>query len=625
MLDADIERRINRARNALVRKVPDLKSQIEQISIALIYKLISDPSTAWPLKQNHFFVNGGARFCWTKIMQRDLSCAQRFELYSTGLQRIGGNSEIPAVIRKILGNARVPYQDAATLARFLEAIDEFSHNHIEQLGDALEYLLSLLGSQGSGGQFRTPSHIREFIVSTLDPKRGESILDPACGTAGFLISAHKHIVGVPRTSSDDSISSRDPEALRGQICGYDISPEMVRLSLANLLLHGFNDPQVFEHDVLASEDHWDTCFDVIFANPPFTTSQTGITSHARFSVAARRTELLFLQYIAGHLTANGRAGVIVPEGMLFQNRGAYQEIRKMLVDNALVAVVSLPAGCFNPYSEVRTSILFLNKSLARSSDTIGLFRANHDGFRLGKLRTRIDEDDLPQIQTEICHYFSALRHNQPVDSIGFHHGQIVSKADIGSDGEFNLTHQKYRRQYQTPATDPRVPLGEVVEFLDYRRRPIRRAERIAGPYPYYGASGVVDHIDRYLFDEPLVLVGEDGAKWGSGEATAYRVTGKYWVNNHVHILRPRRELILDQYLEEVLNECDLTPYVAGVTIEKLNQERLKGIRIPLPPIELQRRIVREIEQYRNAIQEARDSIAQMERKIRKLRARVWSR
>ena len=95
MLDADIERRINRARNALVRKVPDLKSQIEQISIALIYKLISDPSTAWPLKQNHFFVNGGARFCWTKIMQRDLSCAQRFELYSTGLQRIGGTLKFP--------------------------------------------------------------------------------------------------------------------------------------------------------------------------------------------------------------------------------------------------------------------------------------------------------------------------------------------------------------------------------------------------------------------------------------------------------------------------------------------------------------------------------------------------
>jgi len=234
-------------------------------------------------------------------------------------------------------------------------------------------------------------------------------------------------------------------------------------------------------------------------------------------------------------------------------------------------------------------------------------------------------DDLPQIQKEITAYFNTLRQRLPMDPKQFTHGKIVSKAEIRGDGEFNLTHWKYQRIPQQATIYPRVPLGDLVEFLDYRRRPIRRADRKPGPYPYYGATGVVDHVDRYLFDEPLVLVGEDGAKWGAGEHTAYRVSGKYWVNNHAHILRPRRNLILDQYFQAVLNELDLRPYVAGVTVSKLTQERLKGIPIPLPPLERQRKIIIKIEQYESAIEAAMQTIAGLERKLQRARKLVWSR
>jgi len=234
-------------------------------------------------------------------------------------------------------------------------------------------------------------------------------------------------------------------------------------------------------------------------------------------------------------------------------------------------------------------------------------------------------DDLPQIQKEITAYLDTLRRRLPMDPNQFTHGKIVSKAEIRGDGEFNLTHWKYQRIPQQATIYPRVPLGDLVEFLDYRRRPIRRADRKPGPYPYYGATGVVDHVDRYLFDEPLVLVGEDGAKWGAGEHTAYRVSGKYWVNNHAHILRPRRNLILDQYFQEVLNELDLRPYVAGVTVSKLTQERLKGIPIPLPPLERQRKIIIKIEQYESAIEAAMQTIAGLERKLQRARKLVWSR
>lgn len=135
------------------------------------------------------------------------------------------------------------------------------------------------------------------------------------------------------------------------------------------------------------------------------------------------------------------------------------------------------------------------------------------------------------------------------------------------------------------------PLGELCDILDNRRKPVTKSDRIAGPYPYYGATGIQDFVNDFLFDEPLVLVGEDGAKWESGENTAFPIEGKCWVNNHAHVLRPIRERLLDNWLIHFLNHSDLTEYVSGLTVPKLNQGSLREIRIPLAPIEEQRRIV----------------------------------
>ena len=150
-----------------------------------------------------------------------------------------------------------------------------------------------------------------------------------------------------------------------------------------------------------------------------------------------------------------------------------------------------------------------------------------------------------------------------------------------------------------------MSLGEVVEIFDSLRRPITKHDRKPGPYPYYGATGILDYVEGYLFDEPLVLVGEDGAKWGPGESSSFGVDGKVWVNNHAHVLRPRREHAMDTFLIEVLNQLDLTPYITGVTVPKLNQARLKSIEIPLPPLPVQKEIVAEIEGYQKVIDGAR--------------------
>ena len=135
-------------------------------------------------------------------------------------------------------------------------------------------------------------------------------------------------------------------------------------------------------------------------------------------------------------------------------------------------------------------------------------------------------------------------------------------------------------------------LSELCEILDSKRKPISKKDRISGSYPYYGATGVLDYVDNYIFDEPLILVGEDGAKWGSGEQTAYKIEGKSWVNNHAHVIRPDRAKVVDNYLLYFFNQLDLTPYITGAIIEKLNQEKLRNIIVPLPCIEEQQRIVK---------------------------------
>ena len=436
MLDNETKRRIDTARDILVGKVPDPKSQVEQITIALIYKFMDDmDAEAEELGgKRKFFTADFARYGWAKLMQAGIGGHEMLGLYGEGIAKMPENPGIPPLFRDIFKNAYLPYRDPETLKAFLKIVDEFTYDHSERLGDAFEYLLSVLGSQGDAGQFRTPRHIIDFIVEVVTPKKGETILDPACGTAGFLISAYKHILRANTDAKGNSTLTPDERGrLAKNFKGYDISPDMVRLSLVNLYLHGFADPHIDEYDTLTSEDRWNEFADVILANPPFMSPKGGIKPHRRFSIQAKRSEVLFVDYIAEHLTPGGRAGIIVPEGIIFQSQTAYQGLRKMLVENVLVAVVSLPAGCFNPYSGVKTSILILDKSLAKHAGTIAFFKVENDGFGLGAQRRAIDRNDLPQVQEELATYLQALRaktsgrhaclHHRPHRSQGEGHGE----------------------------------------------------------------------------------------------------------------------------------------------------------------------------------------------------------
>ena len=303
MLTFDVKRKINTLRDILVGKVPDPKAQVEQITIALIYKFMDDMDIEG-LEfggARQFFTGEYEKYAWTEIMKPENSGQQRALLYAEGIEKMTTNPNLPQLFRDIFRGAYIPYRDPDTLNMFLKEVSDFSYDNSEDLGNAFEYLLSIMGSQGDAGQFRTPRHIIDMMVEIVDPKKNETILDPACGTAGFLISAYRHILAQNKDEDGKStLTADDRKRLTENFAGYDISPDMVRLSRVNMYLHHFTKPKISEYDTLTSEEKWDDCYDVIFANPPFMTPKGGIMPHSRYRVKAKRSEVAQL---AGLLAA----------------------------------------------------------------------------------------------------------------------------------------------------------------------------------------------------------------------------------------------------------------------------------------------------------------------------------
>ena len=293
-------------------------------------------------------------------------------------------------------------RDGRIRTMFLTEVNGFAYSHSEELGNAFEYLLQCMGTQGENGQFRTPRHIIDFIVACLDPQPGDKILDPACGTGGFLVSAYRHILAHSTspgsTMPGDKLTHAQRQKVYGNLAGYDVDDQMVKLSKVNLFLHGFPDPAIHIYDTLSNDARWHEKADLILANPPFMTPKGGVTPHTKFRIAAKKAEVLFTDYIAEHLSGDGRGGVIVPNGIVATTQNAYVKLRRFLVEDSLVAVVSLPGGVFRPYSAVKTSILLLDKELARKSKHILFLKITADGFDLGDKRNPIEANDLPEAE-----------------------------------------------------------------------------------------------------------------------------------------------------------------------------------------------------------------------------------
>jgi len=626
MLTQETKRKIDSARQILVGKVPDPKAQVEQITTALIYKFMDDmDKEAQELGgKARFFTNGYQKYAWTKLMDARLGGHERYDIYDEALKKLSLNPHIPQLFRDIFKDAFLPYRNPETLSMFLKEINGFTYEHSEDLGDAFEYLLSILGSQGDAGQFRTPRHIIDFIVAAVDPKKGETICDPACGTAGFLISAFKHIL---KENKEKSLTPDERKNLMDHFVGYDISPDMVRLSKVNLYLHGFPSPTIFEYDTLSSEEKWEENFDVMLANPPFMSPSGGIRPHKRFSVQANRSEVLFVDYILEHLRPNGRAGIIVPEGIIFQSATAYKALRKLLIEDGLLAVVSLPSGVFNPYAGVKTSILLFDNGLAKKTKEILFLKIQNDGYDLGAQRRKHDKNDLPLALEIIKKYRAALLVRRSFSEGGKDNkkfelnaeqakiAHFVVKDKIAESGDYNLSGDRYIEAVNFANQKwPMVELGEIVD-LNFGVR-ITKKNNEGTLHPVYGGGGESFRTDTFNRESEIVI-----SRFAMSENCVRFVEGKFYLldSGFTFSIKPeKKKEVLKDFIDKYLLSIQSSVYgcARGHAQKNLDVKQFELLKIPLPPIEVQKEIVEQIEVKQKAISAAKAVIDNLERERR---------
>lgn len=379
-------------------------------------------------------------------------------------------------VRLVFRNAHIKLFDKPSLRTVVHELDAFAklmddaeHDGKRDIfGDTYEYLLSKLSQAGTSGQFRTPRHIIEFLVAVVAPKKGETILDPAVGTAGFLVKAFEYLRREYTSSEQlasggafDELSSKEHTFLyEHTFSGFDSDEDMIKFGMMNLYLHGLQNARMLRQNTLTDTAGSRDKYDVILANPPFSgkIDRDSVAEELQMNTGA--TEVLFLRYMMRHLTENGRVGVIVPEGVLFNATGAHTKIRELLLENGLWCVVSLPGGVFNPYAGVKTSILFFDKSRIKNAEVL-FAKVEHDGFSLSAQRKAIAKNDLPEILSDIIHYKNGESLQLPI-------AHIVNYDRIKESGDYNLNGDRYKIM-DSIADDQKYPMVELGELCTLQR------------------------------------------------------------------------------------------------------------------------------------------------------------
>ena len=458
MLTFDVKRKINTLRDILVGKVPDPKAQVEQITIALIYKFMDDMDIEG-LEfggARQFFTGEYEKYAWTEIMKPENSGQQRALLYAEGIEKMTTNPNLPQLFRDIFRGAYIPYRDPDTLNMFLKEVSDFSYDNSEDLGNAFEYLLSIMGSQGDAGQFRTPRHIIDMMVELVQPTPDDFICDPACGTAGFLVSSAQYL----RAHYEDSMTPEQWQHFAGPMfTGFDMDRTMLRISAMNLMLHSITNPEIDYKDSVSKQNSICSKYPVCLANPPFkgTVDAESINDDLKAVTNTKKTELLFLALFLRMLKTGGRCACIVPDGVLFGSSTAHKAIRKELVDgNRLEAVISMPSGVFKPYAGVSTAILIFTKTGHGGTDNVWFYDMQADGLSLDDKRSPVQENDIPDIIARFKNLDAEKNRARTEKSF------FVPKQEIVDNG-YDLSINKYKKTEYKPVEYP--PTSEIMAEL----------------------------------------------------------------------------------------------------------------------------------------------------------------
>ncbi len=610
-MNSETKRHIDAARQVLVGVVPNPTSQIEQITNALIYKFMDDMDQA-AIKQGDepsFFIGELEQYAWSRLMDSRVGNQERMNLYAEALLKFSEAKQLPELFRGIFKSAFLPYRSPETLGLFLKEIDFFDYSHPEELGNAYEYLLSIMSSQGDAGQFRTPRHIIDFIVDVINPTKDDKILDPACGTGGFLVSSYKHILeqhdGINDPKKKESpLTPSQRRKIMENFEGYDVDPSMVRIAQVNMYLHQFKNPKIVQYNSLSEEDRWGDKFDVILANPPFMSPKGGVATHKKFSIESTRSEVLFVDYIMNHLRPNGRAGIIVPEGIIFQSGTAHKQLRKNLIEDGLYAVVSLPSGVFAPYSGVKTSILLFNNELTKTNQEILFVKIEQDGLDLGATKRPINKNDLPAA-LDILNKWNA---GEKVES---KLAMYVEKSKIAENGDYNLSGDRYR--VVTDYSKVKWQMVELKELCEITtgRKDVNEGNP-NGEYPFFTCAKENTFIDVFSFDTEALLIAGNGdvgaVKYYKGKFDAYQRT--YVLSNFKNVNVKYLFQVLNNSLKENMQLQKL-----GNTMPYIKLGMLQSFQIPLPSLEIQEQIVAELNGYTGIIAGAKQIVQNWKPKI----------
>ena len=317
--------------------------------------------------------------------------------------------------------------------------DLYTHDiaDLDMQGDLYEYMLLKLSSAGKNGQFRTPKQIRDMMVELVQPTPDDFICDPACGTAGFLVSSAQYL----REHYEDTMTPEQWQHFAGPMfTGFDMDRTMLRISAMNLMLHSITNPDIDYKDSVSKQNNICSKYTVCLANPPFkgTVDAESINDDLKAVTNTKKTELLFLALFLRMLKTGGRCACIVPDGVLFGSSKAHQSIRKELIENhQLRAVISMPSGVFKPYAGVSTAVLVFTKTGAGGTDKVWFYDMKADGFSLDDKRTEVKENDIPDIIARFQNLDAETDRKRTEQSF------LVPKEEIAANG-YDLSINKYK-------------------------------------------------------------------------------------------------------------------------------------------------------------------------------------
>lgn len=397
-------------------------------------------------KQNKIFPETpeGQRMRWSKFKDRD--AVEIFDIIKNEvfpfIKEMTGDDE--TAFSKYMKDASLGFTNPGILSKTINSLDELYKDDIKSLdmqGDLYEYMLSKLSVAGQNGQFRTPKQIRDMMVQLRKPSPDDMICDPACGTAGFLISAAEYIREHYPNMTDKQWELFDTDTFSG----FETDPTMLRISAMNLMLHSITRPEVKWQDSISKNNEIKDRYDLILANPPFTgtVDEENINPALTRMAATKKTELLFVNEFVRMLKVGGRCACIVPDGVVFGTSKAHKATRKELVENQLLeAVISLPSGIFRPYSDVSTSILIFTKTNAGGTENVWFYDMQADGFSLDDKREEVEENDIHDIIIRFSNLEAEKERSRKEKSF------MVSKEDIAKNG-YSLRMKEYKEiEYQ---------------------------------------------------------------------------------------------------------------------------------------------------------------------------------